>query len=630
MMPNLVAILAQTEIIHGKDEFTYIIETNTIGTGHRIDKFEITEIDTWFAKFIKEYDYSQGPEIKETPATGSRPNEEGTYENQGTETITDQERINQIPGITEFKTEKENDYKRSHPTADVVTCTINSVEETTWLKEDKEVTVSGGAKTYKFIVDETASNEISYKNVLVIDNELQYTDKDEEGNEEHGFLYLYDKYVQKEDIFLEQDAERELFNMLEKDVTTSLYSRVIKYLLYVYDGIDRGLDELDLEIFRVREIILRQKSLSMLLSIQISREDFIEKVQNFSHAVNNPNTKKFRENAGVVYDVCVENYINPVWCAAQGWKEQHWVDGPSIKNNYWGIAVYNGQNYGNCYDTVQDGVQGYCDLVNSILYGSMRSLYQSKAQLYATVNSKFKGDMSVIYDIFSTWAVTDDPDLIARANGAANYVDNIIDIGKMIFGDDIFRYRGTLNWDGEVYESRDYTFPVYNQYDHRWTGHLYGGPKSAGIKTIGSSGCGCVALSVILSGYLGEAITPDVLTDELDDIFPDGRYYTFDAGSNSHLYDDVVLNRFDCTILRGISSQQAMDAFNEGYAVLGGETGHYLAFVPTSEEDLAQGYIFRIIDGALGHNALCYDFSDASRYVNGSAFPVAIIYPPNY
>ena len=59
----------------------------------------------------------------------------------------------------------------------------------------------------------------------------------------------------------------------------------------------------------------------------------------------------------------------------------------------------------------------------------------------------------------------------------------------------------------------------------------------------------------------------------------------------------------------------------------GGEIGHILAIVPVTEAEKAQGYRFRIIDSANGHDGLYKSVADANKVVKGNLRFKAIIKP---
>ena len=173
----------------------------------------------------------------------------------------------------------------------------------------------------------------------------------------------------------------------------------------------------------------------------ISRDDFIAAVQSYGPGISKGSaTADFMNNAGVIYDICVSNNINPVICAGQAWREQGWVPPGSSPFNYWGIAVYTGQSYGRSYSSIEDAVNGYCILINAILNKDTSKTggvdYAQKAAEFATVNNKFKGDFSSIYDAFSAYCSpkgAESMPISEVADYVANYVDVMIDCIKNIF-----------------------------------------------------------------------------------------------------------------------------------------------------------------------------------------------------
>ena len=103
-------------------------------------------------------------------------------------------------------------------------------------------------KKWKFGEEIADTTEVQIKNVEYINDQPVFTKDDNE----IGFLYIYDSYISKNtDLFLENDSEQRLFNQLEEDSSTYQYSNVIKYLLYVYDGVDRGVTSLNLKVIDI-------------------------------------------------------------------------------------------------------------------------------------------------------------------------------------------------------------------------------------------------------------------------------------------------------------------------------------------------------------------------------------------
>ena len=231
-------------------------------------------------------------------------------------------------------------------------------------------------------------------------------------------------------------ASEWLFEALENNADTVGMVDLTKYLLYKATGINYGVTEFDYAAYGMQAVGSGEATLS-ITTTTFTREEFIQLTQSYSGALSKGSgTATFRNNAGIVYDVCVKNNINPVLCAAQGWKEQNWDDPNTSPFNFWGIAVYNGQNYGKSWGSMEQAVQGYCDQINSQLNGKMKSTYQARAQQFAAVNNKFVGDMSNIYDMFSAYAyIGKGHTLKEEADYAANYVDSLIKCAVQIYGE---------------------------------------------------------------------------------------------------------------------------------------------------------------------------------------------------
>ena len=227
-----------------------------------------------------------------------------------------------------------------------------------------------------------------------------------------------------------------LFKALENNADTVGMLDLTKYLLYKATGFDYGVTTFDYEAYGMQGIGTGEPTLS-ITTTTFTREEFIKLTQSYSGAISKGSgTATFRNNAGVVYDVCVKNNINPVLCAAQAWKEQNWDDPNTSPFNFWGIAVYNGQNYGKSWGSMEQAVQGYCDQINSQLNGKMKDTYQARARQFASVNNKFVGDMSNIYDVFSAYAyIGKGHTLKEEADYAASYVDSLKKCATQIYGE---------------------------------------------------------------------------------------------------------------------------------------------------------------------------------------------------
>lgn len=300
---------------------------------------------------------------------------------------------------------------------------INSViEEIYYATVNRTKTVSNTLETNTYVASQMSVEE--------------KTDKESEKPNFVTILLDRDNLKAKNNIL---NVKSWLFELLETNDSTKDLLDLTKYLLYKATGIDLGVTEFDFGVYGLKSVSGASGGLGLLniTSTTLTREEFVSAVQSYSAAISKGNgTKVFRDNAGVIYDICVKNNINPVLCAAQAWQEQNWDDPNTSPFNFWGIAVYNGQNYGNKYASMENALEGYCRQINNQISGSLKSTYQSTAAKFATVNSKFKGDMSTIYDIFSAYAYIGKGHTVQEeADYAANYVESIMKCASQIFGE---------------------------------------------------------------------------------------------------------------------------------------------------------------------------------------------------
>lgn len=290
---------------------------------------------------------------------------------------------------------------------------------------------------YGFDGTVTNQNTTESKKYTALPKELK--PKDDPHAEEDNFVTILKEREHHDTLTNVMSAPDWLFDLIKENEKTVDMLDITKYLLYKASGKDYGVTEFDFSVFdpaNFKTVSGINGRLSVTTT-NLTREEFIAAVQGYSAAINKgAGTQVFRDNAGVIYDVCVKNNINPVLCAAQAWKEQNWDDPSTSPFNYWGIAVYNGQNYGNSYSSMEDAVEGYCRQINSQLNGDLKPIYQARAAEFATVNNKFKGDMSTMYDIFSAYAyIGDGHTLKEEADYAAAYVDSLIQCATQIFGE---------------------------------------------------------------------------------------------------------------------------------------------------------------------------------------------------
>lgn len=234
-----------------KEENTYVVYVHTF-TKNNVYDYEISKVDCWFTKYNKQYN---SPKIESQDNLSSSA-DEGEYKNTSTNTITEQNeinnKINESSTIKAYVEDKEQNYKNIYPDAQDVKCTIKELTEEIWQKENITFKSNTHIQKDKFGSEQADTTQITFKNIKYTDAGPSFDDE----SQDVGFLSIYDKYLKSgEDLFLQQDAEKMLFDMLEDNDKTEVYSNLIKYLLYSYDHIDRGVTDLTaiLDLFKVKD-----------------------------------------------------------------------------------------------------------------------------------------------------------------------------------------------------------------------------------------------------------------------------------------------------------------------------------------------------------------------------------------
>lgn len=260
-----------------------------------------------------------------------------------------------------------------------------------------------------------------------------------------NFVTLFTSYEHRQFKHNILSATSWILEIMEENEKLANSVQIFKYLLYKATGINYGVTKLDYnDLLQMTSASSSGGVAGGALSVReckLSREEFIRAVQSYAPAVSRSGTQKFRDNAGTLYDICVQEHLNPILCASQAYQEQNWVDGSSILNNYWGIAVFNGSNSGFVRSSFEDGVKMWCDFVNAIIAGETipnlvnGSEWHEMDAIFATIDSHYKGDMSTIYDVFCQWAA---PSNNASPQECAPYMVRYIDDCIVVIANNIF------------------------------------------------------------------------------------------------------------------------------------------------------------------------------------------------
>ena len=514
-------------------------------------------------------------------------------------------------------------YESSTQTVKDENCDVTYLKEVKNVKTDVSTSVSTTTKKYKFGEEIADTTDVVLKNVEYTENIPSYTPQDKDGQEEtNSFLYLYDKYKKKGDnLFLEEDAEKELYELLEEESDsgrdTSMDAYILKYLLYVYDKIDRGVTEFDLSLFKPKEFkkvhiaggmaiveVLRSYennwlreyrngtasagTINYVLEKQYARVNEEGEVEygldelhyksddslNYSYGllictykngvagtILEDKLAAFQELGGIDLHIKVNEYVSSGG-ANRGWvnadiadevqiklindtkekiRQQYADEGVDLTNNEVDALTVVSYGYGNAVPTTSG--------VNLLKEYKATEDDTEKETLRNRIIQEFSVNGGRFHPfVYGDWV----------RSGRAETIIQMFFEGRYILSDgtEVMAAGTIANWDGDTYQNDLYTFPVYRQDDPRWGSKQYG---AYSIKTIESSGCGCCSMAAILSGYLGEAITPDILTDILNELYPSGIYYAYGSGSTSYLWSNETVAYFNCSLAE-CNKDQAIDA----------------------------------------------------------------------
>lgn len=221
-----------------------------------------------------------------------------------------------------------------------------------------------------------------------------------------------------------------LIGLLEMCSETEMHEEYMKYCWNKYFGEDVYDVDVDkiLDYFNT-DVMTNFGSSYGAISINecnLTKEEFISCVENYR--TDSIYQEKFAKYAELIYDICVSKNINPILCAAVAGQESNF--GKSTPGNspfnYWGIGVTNNSSTGKTFSSMESAVEYWSDLIVS--YQTPGSSYYNmiiqRSGEFSTVNSKFSGGVSNIYDIWSIYAYLGD-DHQSKVYGTVNVKEYI-------------------------------------------------------------------------------------------------------------------------------------------------------------------------------------------------------------
>ena len=99
-----------------------------------------------------------------------------------------------------------------------------------------------------------------------------------------------------------------------------------------------------------------------MFETSLSKDEFVNLTQtNITRWASAAKEFKNTDDLETIYDVATSNHCNPELVVARAIQEGF----TGGKYNYWGIAVYNGMTSGSDFDSLAEGVIGFCKIVNN-------------------------------------------------------------------------------------------------------------------------------------------------------------------------------------------------------------------------------------------------------------------------
>ena len=261
-----------------------------------------------------------------------------------------------------------------------------------------------------------------------------------------------------------------------------------------------------------------------LTTTTLSRDEFIERMQSYSHSDSDWAT--FQQNAGTIYDIATSNGVNPEIIVVRAILEGFSPGGSS--HNYWGINCTNTGGGVDCrdYGSFDDGVLAMAELVKSYdSFDDMMSRYANLGTYWVKGGSGAGG--CYYFESIREYLSAERADAVA--NACATYCSGndclpINDEDRAAYA--AFQKAKMISQRFVVFgiEEDECTNDVltmencviYAQGDKRWGSHYLGNSTST---TLYKDGCAVtsVAIALTCTGQLEdvESFSPLVLNDTL-------------------------------------------------------------------------------------------------------------------
>lgn len=388
-----------------------------------------------------------------------------------------------------------------------------------------------------------------------------------------------------------------LFHLLQKDPNSQNLENILRYALYKYTGKSYGVTKLDLSMFDISDF--------SNFSGGVVGNSVEEKVW---YSLRNMGLSEYAV-AGVMGNIYGESGFRPD-AIEGGSGEGHglcqWSYGR--RENLERYAESKGQTWDNVNIQVQylmgeltegGGANGFAtyNLLNN-------KGYTVDGWKNATSASEAAVEFCYIFERPSK------PRLEVRKEAAERYYNE---------------FKGKeLTYPADSISSGGYTFSHYLQRNYT---HIYG------TSTISNAGCGPTSLAMVLSGILSNpTITPITVVENMEEYYPSYKsYYMDDVGTIwGGMLNNDLLNKYYGVKATYVSTEQGIQAVENGKVAIGRVKGHILAIVPVPDEYKGQGYRFYIMDSARGLDGPYRNAEEVKKKSkSGGVFSIKYIIEPN-
>lgn len=368
----------------GNEEYT-VTHTKTTKTNSVV--YDLTKANVWIVDYSKEYSEagdatptveSNSVELENTDYILNSDNSKSSDDDK--ELLKDKDAVDFSKSVKEYI---EKQYKKKVDNAN--NTSQNDISDE--IEADVEVS-RVEIKKYEHKVERKQDNTVTTTAQKYVAQTPTNRPKVEKDADEDNFVTLLCKKSHKKaKKLLTGDVTSWLFEVLEKNEDTVDKVDLTKYLFYKVTGKDYGVTEYDFGEYADASFIeIGGDSANGTISLTtpvLNREQFISAMNSYSAKLSGNKKTNFDNNflkyAGDIYDWSLKYGVNPELVIITAGTEQSFKAGGG-NYNYWGIGVQNGSSTGYSFNSLEDGVKGYADVIKSFQTGSKASTIKSKAE----------------------------------------------------------------------------------------------------------------------------------------------------------------------------------------------------------------------------------------------------------